>query len=84
MLMVPSGVNDQRLQEAGFMFNVEKSVWYHQGTEFGRRKADSEERSVERLVSYLEVRPDWPQSPGCSNKTVIISRNCEAEAGVRG
>ena len=62
MLMVPSGVNDQRLQEAGFMFNVEKSVWYHQGTEFGRRKADSEERSVERLVSYLEVRLAWPQS----------------------
>ena len=58
--MVPSGVNDLKLQDAGFMFNVEKSVWYHQGTEFGRRKADSEERSVERLVSYLEVRPDCP------------------------
>ena len=80
MLMVPSGVNDQRLQEAGFMFNVEKSVWYHQGTEFGRRKADSEERSVERLVSYLEVRPDCP---GCGNKTHHF-RSCEAEAGVPG
>ena len=45
-----------KLQDAGFMFNMEKKVWYHQGTEFGRRKADNEERSVERLVSYLEVR----------------------------
>ena len=60
MLMVPSGVPDLKLQDAGFMFNVEKKVWYHQGTEFGRRKADTEERSVERLVSYLEVRPDCP------------------------
>merc|ERR1719464_2595885 len=29
MLMVPSGVSDPRLQDAGFMFNVEKNVWYH-------------------------------------------------------
>ena len=81
--MVPSGVPDLKLQDAGFMFNVEKAVWYHQGTEFGRRKADTEERSVERLVSYLEVRPDWPQSPGCRLK-LIISRSCEAEVAVPG
>ena len=55
MLMVPSGVNEMKLQEAGFMFNMEKNVWYHQGTEFGRRKAENEEKSVEKLVSYLEV-----------------------------
>ena len=55
MLMVPSGVNDHKLQEAGFMFNMEKNVWYHQGTEFGRRKAENEEKSVEKLVNYLEV-----------------------------
>ena len=56
MLMVPSGVGEVKLQEAGFMYNAEKSVWYHQGTEFGRRKAENEEKSVEKLVSYLEVR----------------------------
>ena len=28
MLMVPGGVQESRLQEAGFMFNMEKSVWY--------------------------------------------------------
>lgn len=55
MLMVPSGVGENKLQEAGFMYSMEKSVWYHQGTEFGRRKAENEEKSVEKLVSYLEV-----------------------------
>ena len=54
-MMVPSGVGEARLHEAGFMFNQEKGVWYHQGTEFGRRKAEAEEKSVEKLVSYLEV-----------------------------
>ena len=53
--MVPSGVGENKLQEAGFMYSMEKSVWYHQGTEFGRRKAENEEKSVEKLVSYLEV-----------------------------
>ena len=53
--MVPSGVNELKLNEAGFMFNNEKNIWYHQGTEFGRRKAENEEKSVEKLVSYLEV-----------------------------
>ena len=53
--MVPGGVGEARLQEAGFMFNQEKGVWYHQGTEFGRRKAENEEKSVEKLVNYLEV-----------------------------
>ena len=56
MMMVPGGVGEARLQEAGFMFNQEKGVWYHQGTEFGRRKAENEEKSVEKLVNYLEVR----------------------------
>ena len=55
MMMVPGGVPEPRLQEAGFMFNQEKGVWYHQGTEFGRRKAENEEKSVEKLVNYLEV-----------------------------
>ena len=64
MLMVPSGVGENKLQEAGFMYSMEKSVWYHQGTEFGRRKAENEEKSVEKLVSYLEV--------GCQH----LLRNC--------
>ena len=77
--MVPSGVNDLKLQDAGFMFNVEKKVWYHQGTEFGRRKADNEEKSVERLVSYLEVRDRLD-----SVRQTVSSRVQELRGGGRG
>ena len=53
--MVPNGVSEGKLCEAGFMYNQEKGSWYHQGTEFGRRKAEPEDRSVEKMVNYLEV-----------------------------
>ena len=54
-LMVPNGVSEGKLAEAGFMYNQEKGSWYHQGTEFGRRKAEPEDRSVEKMVNFLEV-----------------------------
>ena len=53
--MVPNGVSEGKLAEAGFMYNQEKGSWYHQGTEFGRRKAEPEDRSVEKMVNFLEV-----------------------------
>ena len=53
--MVPQGVAEARLGEAGFMYSQERAAWYHQGTEFGRRKAETEEKSIEKLVNYLEV-----------------------------
>ena len=67
--MVPGGVGESRLQEAGFMFNQEKGVWYHQGTEFGRRKAENEEKSVEKLVNYLEVNITFVKMQSSSNLT---------------
>ena len=54
-LMVPNGVSEGKLAEAGFMYNQEKGSWYHQGTEFGRRKAEPEDRSIEKMVNFLEV-----------------------------
>ena len=53
--MVPNGVSEGKLAEAGFMYNQEKGSWYHQGTEFGRRKAEPEDRSIEKMVNFLEV-----------------------------
>ena len=73
MLMVPSGVHQTKLEEAGFMFNMEKNVWYHQGTEFGRRKAENEEKSVEKLVSYLEVK--YFEDPTSGPKPFHLHRN---------
>ena len=37
------------------MYDKEKSIWYHQGAGFGKSKAENEEKSVEKLVSYLKV-----------------------------
>ena len=51
------------------MFNQEKGVWYHQGTEFGRRKAENEEKSVEKLVNYLEVNITFVKMQSSSNLT---------------
>ena len=74
----PQGVAEAKLQESGFMYNAEKAAWYHQGTEFGRRKAEVEERSIEKLVNYLEVGlPLLPRPPAPS--TTLISRNCVEE-----
>jgi len=81
MLMVPSGVNEMKLQDAGFMFNVEKNVWYHQGTEFGRRKADTEEKSVERLVSYLEELRGGGRGAGLNNGLVLLFE-CSEDFGL--
>jgi len=72
MMMVPGGVGESRLQEAGFMFNQEKGVWYHQGTEFGRRKAENEEKSVEKLVNYLEELRGGGRGAGLNNGLVLL------------
>jgi len=72
MMMVPGGVGEARLEEAGFMFNQEKGVWYHQGTEFGRRKAENEEKSVEKLVNYLEELRGGGRGAGLNNGLVLL------------
>merc|ERR1719228_734431 len=71
-MMVPGGAGEARLQEAGFMFNQEKGVWYHQGTEFGRRKAENEEKSVEKLVNYLEELRGGGRGAGLNNGLVLL------------
>jgi len=81
MLMVPSGVNELKLNEAGFMFNNEKNIWYHQGTEFGRRKAENEEKSVEKLVSYLEELRSGGRGAGLNNGLVLLFE-CSEDFGL--
>merc|ERR1719195_2404810 len=84
MMMVPGGVPEPRLQEAGFMFNQEKGVWYHQGTEFGRRKAENEEKSVEKLVNYLEELRGGGRGAGLNNGLVLLFECAEDFGLVRG
>ena len=56
-LMVPGAIADKPtiLAELGFTYNAEKKAFYHQGSEFGRRKADREEVGLEKLANYLDV-----------------------------
>ena len=77
-LMVPNGVSEGKLAEAGFMYNQEKGSWYHQGTEFGRRKAEPEDRSVEKMVNFLEVKL---ANHYCSFHDLLFLRSCAGEEG---
>jgi len=80
-MMVPTGVPENRLAEAGFLFNQEKQVWYHEGTEFGRRKADLEEKSVEKLVNYLEELRSGGRGAGLNNGIIMLFE-CSEDLGL--
>ena len=56
--MLPSALREGRpemLANLGFTYDTERGMFYHQGTEFGRRKADPEEVSLEKFTNYLDV-----------------------------
>merc|ERR1719244_1638220 len=80
-MMVPNNIPELRLSEAGFMFNTEKQVWYHQGTEFGRRKAETEEKSVEKLVNYLEELRSGGRGAGVNNGLILLFE-CTEDLGL--
>ena len=56
-LMVPIALMDKPhvLSELGFTFDAERNKYYHQGTEFSRRKAEMEESSMDKFANYLDV-----------------------------
>jgi len=80
-LMVPGGVAEGRLTEAGFMWSQERAAWYHQGTEFGRRKAETEEKSIEKLVNYLEILRGGGREAGLNNGLVLLFE-CTEDLGL--
>lgn len=60
-LMLPTALRKMQepdmLADWGFTYDKECEIFYHQGTEFGRRKAESEEVSLEKFTNYLnEIR----------------------------
>jgi len=54
------------------MYNQEKGSWYHQGTEFGRRKAEPEDRSIEKMVNFLEELRGGGREAGLNNGLVLL------------
>jgi hypothetical protein len=56
--MLPNALREGRLEvlaDLGFTYDTERGMFYHQGTEFGRRRADPEEVSLEKFTNYLDV-----------------------------
>lgn len=60
-LMLPDALvhKPHILNDLGFTFNDERNMYYHHGPEFGRRKADTEENSLEKFANYLDVSIDF-------------------------
>ena len=56
-LMVPQVLLDRPkiLEELCFTYDDERGNYYHHGTEFGRRKAETEEASLEKFANFLDV-----------------------------
>jgi hypothetical protein len=50
------------LADLGFTYDAERGMFYHQGTEYGRRKAEPEEVSLEKFTNYLDVSTVFPQA----------------------
>ena len=57
-LMVPQVLMDKpkQMEELGFTYDDERGNYYHHGTEFGRRKAELEETSIDKFANFLDVR----------------------------
>ena len=53
--MLPNALREGRpevLANLGFTYDMERGMFYHQGTEFGRLRADPEEVSLEKFTNY--------------------------------
>jgi hypothetical protein len=55
--MLPTALRERPdvLADLGFTYDAERGMFYHQGTEYGRRKAEPEEVSLEKFTNYLDV-----------------------------
>ena len=43
------------LADLGFTYDEERGLYHHHGTEFGRRKADLEDVSLDKFANFLDV-----------------------------
>jgi len=73
-LMLPNALEErpQQLGDLGFTYDMEKQVYYHQGTEFGRRKAESEDISLEKFANYLDEMRSGLKGAGKNNGLVLL------------
>jgi len=84
-LMLPTVLADKShiLNDLGFTFDNERNMFYHQGTEFGRRKAESEEISLEKFANYLDEIRNGLKGAGRNNGLVLLFETGEDLALVK-
>jgi hypothetical protein len=74
-LMLPHVLREKHpevLADLGFAYNTEQLFFQHQGTEFGRRRADPEEVSLEKFTSYLDEIRSGMHGAGANNGLVLL------------
>jgi len=84
-LMLPTALSNKHhvLNDLGFTYDEERGMYYHQGTEFGRRKAESEEASLEKFVNYLDEIRGGLKGAGKNNGLVLLFETGEDLAMVQ-
>jgi len=73
-LMVPQVLLDKpkQMEELGFTFDDERGNYYHHGTEFGRRKAELEETSIDKFANFLDEIRSGLKGAGTNNGLVLV------------
>jgi hypothetical protein len=74
-LMLPQVLREKHpkvMVDLGFAFDKKRKMFYHQGTEFGRRRADSEEVSLEKFTNYLAEIRSGLHGAGFNNGLVLL------------
>jgi hypothetical protein len=60
------------LSDLGFSYDKKQRMFYHQGTEFGRRKADPEDVSIKKFTNYLVEIRSGLHGAGFNNGLVLL------------
>ena len=83
-LMLPELLREKRIwRDLGFTYDTTRNMFYHQGTEFGRRWADPEEVSLEKFINYLDEIRSGLHGAGPNNGLVLLFETGEDMALVQ-
>lgn len=74
-LMLPTALREGRpdlMADLGFIYDTERAMFYHEGTEYGRRRAEPEEVSLEKFTNYLDEIRSGLRGAGPNNGLVLL------------
>jgi len=73
-LMVPEALCEKPglLADLGFTYDEERGLYHHHGTEFGRRKAEMEDVSLDKFANFLDELRSGLKGAGTNNGLVLV------------